>query len=195
MVQNWPVTEPTADAQKAPSGQQQADATPFRFYDNRQKYLAFINTCNEKAVIAAKARREIVQGRPRPPALRIFDAGVGDATVLSRLLRTVHRRVPDRAAARRRQGDQPRGRTPRARQAAGPLPRAPAHGDRDHEPQVRRRPAAAAGRSRRGGPARLARGRARGHLGVGSTTSRSRRWLRSSPRAGGRGRAPGPATR
>jgi hypothetical protein len=30
-----------------------AAATPFRFYDNRQKYLAFINTCNEKQVIAA----------------------------------------------------------------------------------------------------------------------------------------------
>jgi hypothetical protein len=69
-------------------------ATPFRFYDNRQKYLAFINTCNEKQVIAAKAAAEVVKVRPRPPALRIFDAGVGDATVLSRLLRTVHREFP-----------------------------------------------------------------------------------------------------
>jgi hypothetical protein len=71
-----------------------AAATPFRFYDNRQKYLAFINTCNEKQVIAAKAAAEIVKVRPRPPALRLFDAGVGDATVLSRLLRTVHREFP-----------------------------------------------------------------------------------------------------
>jgi hypothetical protein len=69
----------------------QGAATPFRFYDNRQKYLAFINTCNEKQVIAAKAAAELTHVRPRPPALRIFDAGVGDATVLSRLLRTVHR--------------------------------------------------------------------------------------------------------
>ena len=69
-------------------------ATPFRFYDNRQKYLAFINTCNEKQVIAAKAAAEVVKVRPRPPALRIFDAGVGDATVLARLLRTVHREFP-----------------------------------------------------------------------------------------------------
>ena len=69
-------------------------ATPFRFYDNRQKYLAFINTCNEKQVIASKAAAEIEKVRPRPPALRIFDAGVGDATVLARLLRTVHREFP-----------------------------------------------------------------------------------------------------
>jgi len=31
-----------------------AGPTPFRFYDNRQKYLAFVTTCNEKAVIAAR---------------------------------------------------------------------------------------------------------------------------------------------
>jgi hypothetical protein len=72
----------------------QGHPTPFRFYDNRQKYLAFINTCNEKQVIAAKAAAEIEHVRPLPPALRIFDAGIGDATVLSRLLRTVHRDFP-----------------------------------------------------------------------------------------------------
>ena len=70
---------------------QQGATTPFRFYDNRQKYLAFINTCNEKQVIAAKAAAEIAHVRPQPPALRIFDAGVGDGTVLSGLLRSVHR--------------------------------------------------------------------------------------------------------
>ena len=74
--------------------QQGETTTPFRFYDNRQKYLAFINTCNEKQVIATKAAAEIAHVKPRPPALRIFDAGVGDGTVLSRLLRTVHRDFP-----------------------------------------------------------------------------------------------------
>jgi hypothetical protein len=73
---------------------QQVESPPFRFYDNRQKYLAFINTCNEKAVIAARAGRELTYLRPTPPALRIFDAGVGDATVLSRLMRMVHRDFP-----------------------------------------------------------------------------------------------------
>jgi hypothetical protein len=70
------------------------EATPFRFYDNRQKYLAFVNTCNEKSVIAARAAQELGRLQPRPPALRIFDAGMGDATVLSRLIRSVHRYFP-----------------------------------------------------------------------------------------------------
>jgi hypothetical protein len=69
-------------------------SVPFRFYDNRQKYLAFVNTCNEKAVIAERAGQELSKVEPSPPALRIFDAGVGDATVLARLLRTVHQRFP-----------------------------------------------------------------------------------------------------
>ena len=70
------------------------ESTPFRFYDNRQKYLAFVNTCNEKAVIATRAAQELSRLQPRPPALRLFDAGMGDATVLSRLIRTVHRYFP-----------------------------------------------------------------------------------------------------
>jgi hypothetical protein len=76
------------------AGPQPRTATPFRFYDNRQKYLAFITTCNEKQVIATKAAEQIAQLQPKPPALQIFDAGVGDATVLSRLLRAVHRQFP-----------------------------------------------------------------------------------------------------
>jgi hypothetical protein len=68
--------------------------TPFRFYDNRQKYLAFVNTCNEKSAIARRAFQELSHVRPSPPALRIFDAGMGDATVLSRLMRSTHRMFP-----------------------------------------------------------------------------------------------------
>jgi len=71
-----------------------ADAPPFRFYDNRQKYLAFVNTCNEKSAIVRRAGLEIEQIRPAPPAVRIFDAGMGDATVLARLMRTLHRTFP-----------------------------------------------------------------------------------------------------
>jgi hypothetical protein len=69
-------------------------STPFRFYDNRQKYLAFVNTCNEKAAVARRAAQELRQLRPSSPALRIFDAGMGDATVLSRLMRSTHRIFP-----------------------------------------------------------------------------------------------------
>jgi hypothetical protein len=73
---------------------QQGDSPPFRFYDNRQKYLAFVNTCNEKATVARRAARELSQLQPQPPALRIFDAGMGDATVLSRLMSSAHRDFP-----------------------------------------------------------------------------------------------------
>ncbi|CAN5287038.1 hypothetical protein BH20ACT16_BH20ACT16_04070 [soil metagenome] len=67
---------------------------PFRFYDNRQKYLAFVNTCNEKAVVAAKASHVISQLQPLPPALRMFDAGMGDGHVLMRLMASAHRYYP-----------------------------------------------------------------------------------------------------
>jgi hypothetical protein len=73
---------------------QTAAATPFRFYDNRQKYLAFITTCNEKSAIARRAAHEMTLLRPTPPALRIFDAGMGDGTVLTRVMRSTHRLFP-----------------------------------------------------------------------------------------------------
>jgi hypothetical protein len=65
-------------------------AQAFRFYDNRQKYLAFVNTCNEKSAVARRAALELQQLRPRPPSLNLFDAGMGDGTVLSRILRYAH---------------------------------------------------------------------------------------------------------
>ncbi len=67
---------------------------PFRFYDNRQKYLAFVNTCNEKTKVAERSARELIHLKPNPPALRLFDAGMGDGTVLSHLLRATHQRYP-----------------------------------------------------------------------------------------------------
>ena len=69
----------------------EAQSPPFRFYDNRQKYLAFVNTCNEKSTIARRAADELVHVRPSPPALRVFDAGMGDGTVLWGLMRATHR--------------------------------------------------------------------------------------------------------
>ena len=71
-----------------------AVSPPFRFYDNRQKYLAFVNTCNEKSAVARRAIQELAHVRPSPPAIRVFDAGMGDATVLSRLMRSTHRAFP-----------------------------------------------------------------------------------------------------
>lgn len=81
---------PTAGPQVTDAGA----SPPFRFYDNRQKYLAFVNTCNEKSAVARRAAQELGHLHPSPPALRFFDAGMGDATVLSRLMRSTHRAYP-----------------------------------------------------------------------------------------------------
>ncbi|MGE0039110.1 MAG: hypothetical protein AB7S93_26240 [Xanthobacteraceae bacterium] len=67
----------------------------FRFFDNRQKYLLFVNTCSEKWVVAGRVGLELANIHPRPPALRLFDAGVGDGTVLVRVMRAMHDRFPN----------------------------------------------------------------------------------------------------
>jgi hypothetical protein len=84
----------SADRARKPQAAPGDAATPFRFYDNRQKYLAFVNTCNEKSTVAQRAALELRHARPTPPALCIFDAGMGDATVLARLLRHAHAQFP-----------------------------------------------------------------------------------------------------
>src|SRR6185503_7290296 len=81
---------PPAPPSGAPDGED--PQRNFRFFDNRQKYLLFVNTCSEKSVIANRIGMELGNIHPRPPALRIFDAGVGDATVLSRVMRAMHER-------------------------------------------------------------------------------------------------------
>src|SRR5437588_12094033 len=59
----------------------------FRFFDNRQKYLLFVNTCSEKWVVAGRVALELANVHPRPPALRVFDAWVCDGTVLRSVCR------------------------------------------------------------------------------------------------------------
>ena len=71
-----------------------APSRNFRFFDNRQKYLLFVNTCSEKEVIARRVGMELANIHPRPPAVRVFDAGMGDGTVLTRVMREMHRRFP-----------------------------------------------------------------------------------------------------
>jgi hypothetical protein len=66
----------------------------FRFFDNRQKYLLFVNTCSEKWVVASRVALELGNIHPRPPAVRVFDAGVGDGSVLTRVMRSMHDRFP-----------------------------------------------------------------------------------------------------
>ena len=70
------------------------DIQHFRFFDNREKYLLFVTTCSEKWVVADRVGMEFRHLRPTPPALRVFDAGMGDATVLSQVMRQLHHRFP-----------------------------------------------------------------------------------------------------
>lgn len=82
-----PSSAPAGDAARA------ADAGKnFRFFDNRQKYLMFVNTCSEKWIVAERVSMELASLRPRPPAVRVFDAGMGDGTVLARVMRAMHNR-------------------------------------------------------------------------------------------------------
>ena len=76
------------------SGAEGAPSRNFRFFDNRQKYLLFVNTCGEKQTIANRVAMELGHLHPTPPAVRVFDAGMGDGTVLTRVMREMHRRLP-----------------------------------------------------------------------------------------------------
>lgn len=66
----------------------------FRFFDNRQKYLLFVNTCSEKEIVARRVGMELANIHPQPPAIRVFDAGMGDGSVLTRVMREMHRKFP-----------------------------------------------------------------------------------------------------
>jgi hypothetical protein len=85
---------PAPLAAGAPRAHPEESKNNFRFYDNRQKYLLFVNTCSEKWVVAQRVGMELANIHPRPPALRVFDAGVGDGTVLTRVMRAMHQRYP-----------------------------------------------------------------------------------------------------
>ena len=136
----------------------------FRFFENRQKYLLFVHTCSEKRVIAERVALELGSIHPRPPALRVFDAGVGDGTVLARVMRVDARPLSPYAVLYRRQGTQPRGRPADAGKGAGPAVRAP--GDRfcAHQHVLRRGALADAGIAGGGRRHDLARGGAAGGL-------------------------------
>jgi hypothetical protein len=92
-VQDFIRTNPaTSVPPVAPATPRSDPAGNFRFYDNRQKYLMFVNTCSEKWVIARRVALELANIHPRPPAVRLFDAGVGDGGVLARVMRAMHQR-------------------------------------------------------------------------------------------------------
>ena len=59
----------------------------FRFYDNRQKYLLFVTTTNEKNQIADAIRPYVKKIKPQKPGIKIFDAGMGDGSLLMNVMR------------------------------------------------------------------------------------------------------------
>jgi hypothetical protein len=61
-----------------------------RFFDSRAAYLLFSTATNEKPVVAARIGEELDRIGPGPDALRVLDAGMGDATVLTQLMRRLH---------------------------------------------------------------------------------------------------------
>jgi len=88
---------PVIRMQAPPMASAQVNEDPqrnFRFFDNRQKYLLFVNTCSEKWEVAQRVSLELANIHPRPPAVRVFDAGIGDGTVLTRVMRSMHHKFP-----------------------------------------------------------------------------------------------------
>ena len=56
--------EDRAPAEVAGQAGHVTDSRPFRFYDNRQKYLGFVNTCNEKWTVAERTAQELSYLQP-----------------------------------------------------------------------------------------------------------------------------------
>ncbi len=67
----------------------------FRFFDNRQKYLLFVTTTNEKNKIADALKPIVQKTKPKNPALKIYDAGMGDGSILMSVMRQCHQKMPN----------------------------------------------------------------------------------------------------
>lgn len=63
-----------------------------RFFDTRSAYRMFVTATDEKAVTADRLSHAAQDIGPGDRALRIFDAGMGDGLILSRLMRKLHQR-------------------------------------------------------------------------------------------------------
>ncbi len=54
----------------------------------------FVNTCSEKWVVAERVGMELQHIQPQPPAMKLFDAGMGDGSVVTGVMRQMHARFP-----------------------------------------------------------------------------------------------------
>ena len=65
-----------------------------RFFDDRLKYLSFIQNTSEKRAISMQLAPHIASMPKNRTFLRILDAGTGDGTVKSNVIKTFHKYHP-----------------------------------------------------------------------------------------------------
>ena len=167
----------------------------FRFFDNRQKYLLFVNTCSEKWEVAQPRVRRT---RPHPSAAaggarvrrrrrRRLGAGAGDARDA--------RPLPAHAVLHRRQGNQPRRHPPDLAEDGRPLLRASVDGSGADQSRLRGRAVAARQVAQRGVEPGLARAAADRQFGAPLRAADHRSRTVPGAKLEGRRLARGPAIR
>ena len=67
---------------------------PARFFDTRAAYSMFVTATDEKSVVADQIGLELPKLTVRHPGLRVFDAGMGDGSLLAQLMRHMHQAFP-----------------------------------------------------------------------------------------------------
>ena len=65
-----------------------------RFFDDRLKYLSFIQNTGEKKAISEKIYSYIARLSENKSYLRILDAGTGDGTIFSNIIKSFHKHHP-----------------------------------------------------------------------------------------------------
>ena len=65
-----------------------------RFFDDRLKYLSFIQNTSEKKAISQKLYPYIAGLSQNKSYLRVLDAGTGDGTIKSNVIKSFHRYHP-----------------------------------------------------------------------------------------------------
>ena len=65
-----------------------------RFFDTRAAYSMFVTATDEKSVVADQIGLELANLRVRQPGMRVFDAGMGDGSLLAQLMRHMHQALP-----------------------------------------------------------------------------------------------------
>jgi hypothetical protein len=68
--------------------------TRSRFFDTRAAYSMFVTATDEKSVVADRIASEVSELQIIHPGLRVFDAGMGDGSLLTHLMRHVHDQLP-----------------------------------------------------------------------------------------------------